>query len=534
EILTRQKYLLDLTRKWVHEGLFGNGFYHGDLHAGNIMTDGKGLTVIDFGNATHLNDVERKEVLRMISAALVGWNDMFETSFKALLSPQGLADYNAANKEGRLSRDIAEVIKKGVRLDVGARIAAALMVMQRHGIEVPSSVYNFNQCQLRLGDTVDTMNSLMYDIADKMRHLSMSAIDAALVPECQNLALMNALLMNTRSFQDISRPGFSLSQQIALLEMLKEALADYKAGGRYVEGGIARIMADIENENVRRKMFIPLAHQLSQLRRLSTNTPEPRVLERAGGGFNLHKAYEAFMKNDTEQTRKVLAMSFIDAIEDIVISMESFCAPRKLIGPETFLDAVGDSVSDSVYTVRTTLGNVTAMNIVREQDADDKRIKDAKVRLKAADSTVVRYAADNADADLSTADLKKIRSAAKNIFLPFDMPGIDGEGGWKGNADSRGKVLGTMKVVLRRLVDELKRTGVLADDSPLVRQRIAVHVAMEFLAARMGSFSDAYKGWSNAERMNLLVELQSVEMDSAKRFPIAEAFLYLFKDKPAA
>ena len=534
EILTRQKYLLDLTRKWVHEGLFGNGFYHGDLHAGNIMTDGKGLTVIDFGNATHLNDMERKEVLRMISAALVGWNDMFETSFKALLSPEGLADYNAANKDGKLSRDIAEVIKKGVRLDVGARIAAALMVMQRHGIEVPSSVYNFNQCQLRLGDTVDTMNSLMYDIADKMRHLSMFAIDAALVPECQNLALMNALLMNTRSFQEISRPGFSLSQQISLLEMLKEALADYKAGGRYVEGGIARIMADIENENVMRKMFIPLAHQLSQLRRLSTNTPEPRVLERAGGGFNLHKAYEAFMKNDTEQTRKMLAMSFIDAIEDIVISMESFCAPRKLIGPETFLDAVGDSVSDSVYTVRTTLGNVTAMNIVREQDADDKRIKDAKVRLKAADSTVVRYAADNADADLSAADLKKIRSAAKNIFLPFDMPGIDGEGVWKGNADSRGKVLETMKVVVRRLVDELKRTGVLAEDSPLVRQRIAVHVAMEFLAARMGAFSDAYKGWSNVERMNLLVELQSVEVDAAKRFPIAEAFLYLFKDRPAA
>lgn len=534
EILTRQKYLMDLTRKWVHEGLFGNGFYHGDLHAGNIMTDGKGLTVIDFGNATHLNDAERKEVLRMISAALVGWNDMFETSFKALLSPEGLADYNAANKDGKLSRDIAEVIKKGMRLDVGARIAAALMVMQRHGIEAPSSVYNFNQCQLRLGDTVDTMNSLMYEVADKMRHLSMSVIDAALAPESQNLALMNALLMNTRSFQEISGPGFRLSQQIELLEMLKEALADYKAGGRYVEGGIASIMADIGNEGVMRKMFVPLAHQLSQLRRLSTNTPEPRVLEKAGGGFNLHKAYEAFMKNDTEQTRKMLAMSFIDAIEDIVISLESFCAQRKLVGPETFLDAVGDSVSDSVYTVRTTLGNVTAMNIVREQDADDKRVSDAKVRLKAADSTVVRYAADNADADLSRADLRKIRSAVKNIFLPFDMPGIDGESVWKGNADSRGKVLGVMKVVVRRLVDELKRTGVLADDAPLVRQRIAVHVAMEFLAARMGSFSDAYKGWSNAERMNLLVELQSVEMDSAKRFPIAEAFLYLFKDRPAA
>ena len=534
EILMRQKYLMDLTRKWVHEGLFGNGFYHGDLHAGNIMTDGKGLTVIDFGNATHLNEAERKEVLRMISAALVGWNDMFETSFKALLSPQGLAAYNAANKDGRLSRDIAEVVKKGVRLDVGARIAAALMVMQRYGIEVPSSVYNFNQCQLRLGNTVDTMNALMYDIAEKMRQLSMSTIDAALVPECQNLALMNALLMNTRSFQEISRPGFSLSQQVELLEMLKGALADYKQNGRYVESGIARIMADIENESVMRKMFFPLAHQLSQLRRLSTLSAEPRVLQNAGGGFNLHKACEAYMKNDTVQTRRMLALSFIDAIEDVVISLESFCTPRRLTAPETFLDAVGDSVSDSIYTVRTTLGNVTSMNVVREQDADDKRIDEAKARINAANSSVVHYAADNADAGLSRADLMKIRSVAKNIFFPFDMPGIDGRSVWKGNADSRAKVLAAMKVVVRRIIKELKCQGVLSDDSPLVRQRIAIHVAIEFVAARMGGLSTAFKGWSNSERMNLLVELQDVEGDGAKRFPIAEAFLYLFGDRPAA
>ena len=54
--LEKQKQLLHLSYKWVDEGLFKDGFYHGDLHAGNIMIDtrkgaeknsGLSLTIIE-------------------------------------------------------------------------------------------------------------------------------------------------------------------------------------------------------------------------------------------------------------------------------------------------------------------------------------------------------------------------------------------------------------------------------------------------------------------------------------------------------
>ncbi|MGX8718542.1 MAG: hypothetical protein ACQGQP_05490, partial [Desulfovibrio sp.] len=51
---TKQRYdqMLALTEVWVKEGIFGEqGFFHGDLHGGNIMSDGDTLTAIDFGNA---------------------------------------------------------------------------------------------------------------------------------------------------------------------------------------------------------------------------------------------------------------------------------------------------------------------------------------------------------------------------------------------------------------------------------------------------------------------------------------------------
>ena len=48
--------LVSTSYMWANEGLFGSGFYHGDLHAGNLMVDGDGkITMIDFGNATQLD-----------------------------------------------------------------------------------------------------------------------------------------------------------------------------------------------------------------------------------------------------------------------------------------------------------------------------------------------------------------------------------------------------------------------------------------------------------------------------------------------
>ena len=86
-------HLLELAQKWVNEGIFGrdgSGFYHGDLHAGNIMMDFRSdkLTVIDFGNATILNSDQQRSIIRMILAAQVNQPEDFIHEFHNLMSKE--------------------------------------------------------------------------------------------------------------------------------------------------------------------------------------------------------------------------------------------------------------------------------------------------------------------------------------------------------------------------------------------------------------------------------------------------------------
>ena len=81
----KKAYLDAYTKKWVEEGIFKEGFYHGDPHAGNIMISDEKLTVIDFGNCTKLTEEQQVHVTRMLFAASVGDMKTFRSGFHALL-----------------------------------------------------------------------------------------------------------------------------------------------------------------------------------------------------------------------------------------------------------------------------------------------------------------------------------------------------------------------------------------------------------------------------------------------------------------
>ena len=173
QVQKRQKYLTQLVQSWVSEGIYGSGFYHGDLHAGNIMMDDQGLTVIDFGNATKLEEEQKKHVTRMMIAAVLGKVDIFEDSFHELLENTPESVYK--QKREQLLTVFQEVMSLGDRQSAGERIAAALLKAQALGIELPPAIFNFSQCQIRLQNAVDEMNeriqSLQYNIrrVDRMK-----------------------------------------------------------------------------------------------------------------------------------------------------------------------------------------------------------------------------------------------------------------------------------------------------------------------------------------------------------------------------
>ena len=168
---------------WIREGLFTKtGFYHGDLHAGNIMVPersslpkneegrrtGNQVTMIDFGNATALEPEEQKNVVRIIAGAAGNDPALFLKGLAPMLTQEGQAAFKA--NEAAIRRMVGEVFAKGTGNDAGKRMSAAFKLLQLHyNIEVPGAISNFQASQTRL--TVAMENMLRTMTAAEMRRL---------------------------------------------------------------------------------------------------------------------------------------------------------------------------------------------------------------------------------------------------------------------------------------------------------------------------------------------------------------------------
>lgn len=170
ELMKRQDYLCELADKWVNEGIFGSGFYHGDLHSGNIMINSDGATVIDFGNCTQLTNTQQVQVTKMMMAAATGEVETFMAGFKALLESTSEADFK--KNETELFYAFKDVLTTGDDTSTAQRIAVALLRAQEIGFELPSAVANFSACQIRLQNAIDDANKLIKDMKESLDKLN--------------------------------------------------------------------------------------------------------------------------------------------------------------------------------------------------------------------------------------------------------------------------------------------------------------------------------------------------------------------------
>ena len=151
-----QKGVAQVVEKWVTEGIFEKGYYHGDLHAGNIMISEKGVTVIDFGNATILSSDQQKHIIKMMVAATMGDVERFRHGFHMLLENTPEEVYQA--KRDELTLIFKDVMTMGDENSAAERIAVALVRAQEIGIELPPTIANFSSCQMRLQNTLSDVN----------------------------------------------------------------------------------------------------------------------------------------------------------------------------------------------------------------------------------------------------------------------------------------------------------------------------------------------------------------------------------------
>ena len=179
ELHVQQKRLVTLAEKWATEGIFKSGFYHGDLHAGNIMVDtefkydeqgnmkldgNEGLTVIDFGNATQLEESQKKYIIRMMAAAAVKDTNSFLDSFRELMTPGGRV---AFDKERAEIHDLVhEIFNLGTGENSADRIFAVLQKLMQKGHELPGPIFKFSQCTIRLQGTLDEVTATLDKIKD--------------------------------------------------------------------------------------------------------------------------------------------------------------------------------------------------------------------------------------------------------------------------------------------------------------------------------------------------------------------------------
>ncbi|MDD6037309.1 MAG: AarF/UbiB family protein [bacterium] len=199
DLVKRQGYVSTLAKKWVVSGVYDEGFYHGDLHAGNIMVSDEGATVIDFGNATQMTKEQQNHIIHMLCAAAVGNLEGFRHSFHELLSDKSEETYQ--KKRELLSNIFQDVITTGKREDAGLRIAVALLKAQELGLELPAAVHNFSQCQLRLQNTISEMNEMISNLERSMRE----EINKTINENFDKKDLMDAVKSNVCSYIENKR-----------------------------------------------------------------------------------------------------------------------------------------------------------------------------------------------------------------------------------------------------------------------------------------------------------------------------------------
>ena len=167
ELKLKQKYLLNMSSKWLEEALYKSGFFHGDLHSGNVMIDDDGVTIIDYGNAHKLEENEKSGIINLIAATHRYNASNVMDQIESLLKGES-ADIFAAKKKEFALKIKTIVQKEEDNADAVDKIFVVFNELQKEGIEIPAGIYNFVQSFIRVFGTLTDYSSLMEKIDENM------------------------------------------------------------------------------------------------------------------------------------------------------------------------------------------------------------------------------------------------------------------------------------------------------------------------------------------------------------------------------
>ena len=165
ELMKKRDIMKNIATAWLEEAIYGKGYYHADLHAGNILiSDTKG-TLIDYGNAVRLSGDQQTAITQMMAAAGSKSYKLFMYAFEQLLGKDKDKDFEK-NYPRELRLKLQQEFKNVLSLgndgeDAGYRISCALIRATQLGVKLPPAIYNFSQGQIRLQKSIDDINHMV-------------------------------------------------------------------------------------------------------------------------------------------------------------------------------------------------------------------------------------------------------------------------------------------------------------------------------------------------------------------------------------
>ena len=157
----KQKLMVACAQKWFNEAVYGSGFVHGDVHAGNVVLADKGdkITVIDYGNAFTLKKSEQESLQKMTAFATAGNVDGFLKSlFKEITTDPQLRKTEMTEAKVRadkqLMSDLQDVFAKGDDSAVIDRMTIAIGMLRQNGVAVPGAIFNFLEGMQRVKNAI--------------------------------------------------------------------------------------------------------------------------------------------------------------------------------------------------------------------------------------------------------------------------------------------------------------------------------------------------------------------------------------------
>lgn len=259
------KRLMSLVRQWTKEALFRTGFFHGDLHAGNIIfetpddstyyttkatnikkLDNK-LTVIDFGNAVSLSNEDKANATKVIMSCFGSLTHRFVPAYKGLLTPESREYFEQNDKiytdaDGYLiDADKEYILDKGCRMHFDGYADNGKMKVSKidnNGIEteVQLPVEKYGRFTALIDRIINTGNSS--DVGERcmvvISRLQKNGIECP--PAIFNFANGYLLLQNTSKMINNEIEAFNYPLLDSIKSMAKRHLLDNGYGEADVRG----------------------------------------------------------------------------------------------------------------------------------------------------------------------------------------------------------------------------------------------------------------------------------------------------------